>query len=97
MNPVLAAHQLVNISLPGQQPPLWEAQEDMRLMSEQLADAQGGWVAWGRRGWVGGWGSSRGASRKGGGGEERNYMGARKVSRMVGQGSKDGCKEDSAA
>ncbi|GBF90633.1 hypothetical protein Rsub_03205 [Raphidocelis subcapitata] len=32
MNPALACCQLVNVSMPGEEPGLWEAREDMRLM-----------------------------------------------------------------
>jgi hypothetical protein len=32
MNPVLAACQLVNVSKPGEEPGLWDAPEDCRLM-----------------------------------------------------------------
>jgi hypothetical protein len=38
MNPLLAACQLVNVSEPGSEPQLAEAQEDMRLLSPALAD-----------------------------------------------------------
>jgi hypothetical protein len=38
MNPLLAACQLVNVSRPGSEPQLAEAQEDMRLFSPALAD-----------------------------------------------------------
>uniref|UniRef100_A0A383W2N9 Domain of unknown function at the cortex 1 domain-containing protein n=1 Tax=Tetradesmus obliquus TaxID=3088 RepID=A0A383W2N9_TETOB len=38
MNPLLAACQLVNVSKPGSEPQLAEAQEDMRLLSPALAD-----------------------------------------------------------
>jgi hypothetical protein len=41
MNPLLAACQLVNVSLPGAEPPLAEAQEDMRLFTSALQDKQG--------------------------------------------------------
>lgn len=41
MNPLLAACQLVNVSQPGSEPPLAQAQEDMRLFSPALADKQG--------------------------------------------------------
>lgn len=42
MNPVLACCQLVNVSHPGSEPQLIEAQEDMRLFAPALADKQGG-------------------------------------------------------
>lgn len=45
MNPVLACCQLVNVSQPGSEPQLTEAQEDMRLFAPALADKQGGWPA----------------------------------------------------
>jgi hypothetical protein len=32
MNPVLAACQLVNVSRPGEEPGMWDAKEDVRLM-----------------------------------------------------------------
>lgn len=41
MNPVLAACQLVNVSQPGSEPQLTEAQEDMRLFAPALTDKQG--------------------------------------------------------
>jgi hypothetical protein len=41
MNPLLAACQLVNVSLPGSEPPLADAQEDMRLFSPALCDKNG--------------------------------------------------------
>lgn len=41
MNPLLAACQLVNVSQPGAEPRLAEAQEDMRLFSPALADKSG--------------------------------------------------------
>lgn len=41
MNPVLAACQLVNVAVPGQEPALTEATEDMRLFSPDLADKKG--------------------------------------------------------
>eukprot|EP00879_Flechtneria_rotunda_P006722 GHRR01007062.1.p1 GENE.GHRR01007062.1~~GHRR01007062.1.p1 ORF type:complete len:368 (+),score=129.92 GHRR01007062.1:238-1341(+) len=41
LNPVLASCQLVNVSVPGQEPDMWAAQEDMRLLSPQLADKNG--------------------------------------------------------
>jgi hypothetical protein len=41
LNPVLASCQLVNVSRPGEEPAVWEAQEDMRLLSEELADKNG--------------------------------------------------------
>jgi hypothetical protein len=41
MNPLLAACQLVNVSLPGSEPPLAAAQEDMRLFSPALCDKNG--------------------------------------------------------
>jgi hypothetical protein len=41
MNPVLAACQIVNASLPGSEPALAEAQEDMRLFAPELCDKQG--------------------------------------------------------
>lgn len=41
MNPVLAACQMVNVSRPGEEPQLTEAEEDMRLFSADLADKQG--------------------------------------------------------
>lgn len=45
MNPVLAACQMVNVSLPGSEPTLADAQEDMRLFAPELCDKQGeGWM-----------------------------------------------------
>lgn len=44
MNPMLAACQLVNVAQPGSEPPLAEAQEDMRLFAPALSDRQGAWV-----------------------------------------------------
>jgi hypothetical protein len=44
MNPVLAACQLVNVSQPGSEPQLTQAQEDMRLFAPALADKQGEWM-----------------------------------------------------
>lgn len=41
MNPVLAACQMVNVSEPGKEPGLWEAKEDMRVWSPELADKNG--------------------------------------------------------
>lgn len=41
MNPLLAACQLVNVALPGAEPPLAQAQEDMRLFSPALVDQHG--------------------------------------------------------
>lgn len=41
MNPLLAACQMVNVAQPGCEPPLAQAQEDMRLFSPALADKQG--------------------------------------------------------
>eukprot|EP00882_Tetradesmus_deserticola_P002696 GHRQ01002867.1.p1 GENE.GHRQ01002867.1~~GHRQ01002867.1.p1 ORF type:complete len:384 (+),score=150.50 GHRQ01002867.1:204-1355(+) len=41
LNPVLASCQLANVSLPGQEPGLWEAQEDVRLLSNALQDKHG--------------------------------------------------------
>jgi hypothetical protein len=38
MNPLLAACQLVNVAVPGSEPKLAEAKEDMRLFSPALAD-----------------------------------------------------------
>jgi hypothetical protein len=46
MNPVLACCQLVNVSQPGSEPELTEAQEDMRLFAPALADKQGGYYGW---------------------------------------------------
>jgi hypothetical protein len=43
MNPLLAACQMVNVAQPGSEPPLDQAQEDMRLFSTALADKNGGW------------------------------------------------------
>jgi hypothetical protein len=43
MNPLLAACQMVNVAQPGSEPPLHQAQEDMRLFSAALADKNGGW------------------------------------------------------
>eukprot|EP00775_Hariotina_reticulata_P003271 gene3271-3548_t len=41
MSPLLAACQLVNVSQPGEQPALMEAQEDMRLFAPELVDKDG--------------------------------------------------------
>ncbi|WIA11789.1 hypothetical protein OEZ85_011882 [Tetradesmus obliquus] len=41
MNPVLAACQMVNVALPGSEPSLTEATEDMRLFAPELADKTG--------------------------------------------------------
>uniref|UniRef100_A0A383W1Y2 Domain of unknown function at the cortex 1 domain-containing protein n=1 Tax=Tetradesmus obliquus TaxID=3088 RepID=A0A383W1Y2_TETOB len=41
LNPVLASCQLVNVSKPGQEPDMWEAEEDMRLLSDALTDKNG--------------------------------------------------------
>jgi len=41
MNPVLASWQLINVSRPGEEPGLWEAQEDMRLMSPKFVGKNG--------------------------------------------------------
>jgi hypothetical protein len=40
-NPTLACHQLINVSKPGEEPDMWEAEEDMRLMSSKLVDKDG--------------------------------------------------------
>ncbi|KAI8475377.1 MAG: hypothetical protein J3K34DRAFT_404728 [Monoraphidium minutum] len=40
MNPVLAACQLVNVSLPGQEPGLHDAKEDCRIMLPRAVDSQ---------------------------------------------------------
>jgi hypothetical protein len=40
-NPILACHQLINVSKPGEEPDMWEAQEDMRLMSPKLVGKDG--------------------------------------------------------
>ena len=37
-NPLVASCQLMNVSLPGQAPPMAQALEDMRLFSTALAD-----------------------------------------------------------
>lgn len=41
LNPVLASCQLVHVARPGEEPDMWEAQEDMRLLSPALADKDG--------------------------------------------------------
>jgi hypothetical protein len=41
MSPLLAACQLVNVSQPGEQPAIMEAQEDMRLFAPELVDKDG--------------------------------------------------------
>jgi hypothetical protein len=41
LNPVLASCQLVNVAVPGSEPDLWEAEEDMRLLSDALQDKNG--------------------------------------------------------
>eukprot|EP00879_Flechtneria_rotunda_P000886 GHRR01001013.1.p1 GENE.GHRR01001013.1~~GHRR01001013.1.p1 ORF type:complete len:385 (+),score=83.84 GHRR01001013.1:3271-4425(+) len=41
LNPVLASCQLVNVSLPGQEPDIMEAHEDARLLHPDLADKNG--------------------------------------------------------
>lgn len=41
LNPVLASCQLVNVARPGEEPGVWDAQEDMRLLSDELADKNG--------------------------------------------------------
>jgi hypothetical protein len=41
MNPVLAACQIVNVAVPGSEPSLTEAGEDMRLFAPELADKTG--------------------------------------------------------
>jgi hypothetical protein len=41
MNPVLAACQMVNVAVPGSEPSLTEATEDMRLFAPELADKTG--------------------------------------------------------
>jgi hypothetical protein len=46
LNPVLASCQLVNVSRPGEEPGVWEAQEDMRLLSEELTDKNGECRIW---------------------------------------------------
>ncbi|KIZ05346.1 hypothetical protein MNEG_2608 [Monoraphidium neglectum] len=42
LNPVLAACQLVNVAKEGEQPDIWDAPEDCRLLSSKLADKEGG-------------------------------------------------------
>lgn len=48
LNPLLAISSIVNVSLPGQQPDLTAAVEDMRLLDDSLVDKSGegvyGWV-----------------------------------------------------
>eukprot|EP00775_Hariotina_reticulata_P007980 gene7980-8178_t len=41
LNPVLASCQLVNVSRPGEEPELWGATEDMRLLHDELTDKNG--------------------------------------------------------
>lgn len=41
LNPVLASCQLVHVAKPGEEPGPWEAEEDMRLLSDELADKNG--------------------------------------------------------
>lgn len=41
LNPVLASCQLVHVARPGEEPDVWEAEEDMRLLSPELADKNG--------------------------------------------------------
>lgn len=41
LNPVLASCQLVNVARPGEEPSVWDAQEDMRLLSDELSDKNG--------------------------------------------------------
>lgn len=41
LNPVLASCQLVHVARPGEEPDVWEAQEDMRLLSDELTDKNG--------------------------------------------------------
>ena len=41
MNPVLAACQLVNVALPGQDPDIWDCREDVRLLLPACADKDG--------------------------------------------------------
>lgn len=41
LNPMLASCQICNVSEPGQEPDIGEAQEDMRLLSQRLADKDG--------------------------------------------------------
>jgi len=41
LNPVLASCQLVHVARPGEEPDVWEATEDMRLLSPELADKNG--------------------------------------------------------
>jgi hypothetical protein len=47
-----AAAQIVNVAKPGQEPPAWQAPEDMRLFDPALADPATGqaWPASKRRG-----------------------------------------------
>jgi len=41
LNPVMASCQLVNVSREGEEPGLWDASEDCRLLSEHFMDAEG--------------------------------------------------------
>lgn len=43
LNPVMASCQLVHVAEPGQEPGMWEAGEDMRLVCEELMDKAGAW------------------------------------------------------
>lgn len=46
LNPLLAISSVINVSLPGQQPDLTAAVEDMRLLDSSLVDKSG--QKWGR-------------------------------------------------
>ncbi|KAF8062072.1 hypothetical protein HT031_004332 [Scenedesmus sp. PABB004] len=41
LNPVMASCQLVNAARPGEEPPIWEATEDLRLLCPSLVDKHG--------------------------------------------------------
>jgi hypothetical protein len=46
LNPLLAMAAVINVSLPGQQPDLRSATEDMRLFDSALADKSGRSSLW---------------------------------------------------
>lgn len=41
LNPVLASCQLVHVAEPGNEPPMWDAHEDVRLLCDELVDKNG--------------------------------------------------------
>jgi len=48
MNPVLAASQIINVARKGEEPPMWDAQEDVTLMFPDAVVGRGG----GSLGWL---------------------------------------------